>query len=133
MIAAERFPIVRADGLNNHPADDGCEFSASCLTCPLPECKWDDPTITRTFMAVARALEVRQLIREGLSSEEIAARLGVSARTVQRDLRQTVRTLLSRLSSRRNQESSSHSVRVGQRAAYRARRPLPVLLRGNSR
>ena len=24
-------------------ADDGCEYSSSCLQCPLPACKYDDP------------------------------------------------------------------------------------------
>jgi len=23
--------------------DDGCEYSPSCLLCPLPVCKYDDP------------------------------------------------------------------------------------------
>ena len=24
-------------------SDDGCEYSSSCLRCPLPRCRYDDP------------------------------------------------------------------------------------------
>jgi hypothetical protein len=28
---------------HSHYVDDGCEVSPSCLSCPLPLCKYDDP------------------------------------------------------------------------------------------
>ncbi len=31
--------------------DDGdCEASPSCLDCPLPQCKYDDPSLFKKFM-----------------------------------------------------------------------------------
>jgi len=40
------FPKVRGtrgERLENYFVDDGCEYSPSCLQCPLPVCKYDDP------------------------------------------------------------------------------------------
>jgi len=28
--------------------EDGCEFSDSCLNCPLPLCKYDDPILDKS-------------------------------------------------------------------------------------
>ena len=68
--------------------DDGCEVSHSCLMCPLPQCKYDDP---RWFLAEQRrgrdklVMEVRE--RESLSVAELASRFALSQRTVFRILR----------------------------------------------
>ena len=68
--------------------DNGCEASASCLECPLPQCKFDDPAWYRAYCRRGRDLEflsAQQL--EGLSVFEIAYRYGVSPRTVHRGIR----------------------------------------------
>jgi hypothetical protein len=66
------------DGLD----DDGCLDLgiASCLTCPLPACRYDlPPKAAGTWLRVFR---VRELAREGATVNEIKAALGVSRRTV---------------------------------------------------
>lgn len=37
-----RNPII-VDPQTGSPADTGCQVSPSCLRCPLPQCKYDDP------------------------------------------------------------------------------------------
>ena len=80
---------VRADTLpeNSNYRDDGCDISRSCLNCPLPICKYDDPDYLRRTARSARdraILDVRR--REALSVPVLAARFGVSTRTVHRVL-----------------------------------------------
>ena len=63
--------------------DDGCEVSPSCLRCPLPVCKYDDPGRERREERNRRDEEIlgaRE--RERLSATELARRFGVSERTV---------------------------------------------------
>jgi hypothetical protein len=66
------------DGLD----DDGCSDLgiASCLTCPLPACRYDLPP--KMAGAWLRVFQVRELAREGKTAPEIAAALRVSRRTV---------------------------------------------------
>lgn len=66
-----------------HYADTGCEASDSCLDCPLPQCKYDDPAwyhrnrrLTRDF----RIIHVMQ--QESLTIEETAQRFAVTPRTI---------------------------------------------------
>ncbi len=71
-----------------HYEDTGCEVSASCLTCPLPQCKYDDPVWFQRHRRMARDLRVWSAIRsEGLSVEEAAERFSVTVRTVFRVIR----------------------------------------------
>lgn len=71
-----------------HYADTGCEASASCLTCPLPMCKFDDPAWYHAYKTRERDREVAAAFREeGLAAFEVADRLGISMRTVRRALR----------------------------------------------
>ncbi len=73
-----------------HYADTGCEASASCLKCPLPMCKFDDPAWYQAHKTRERDMEVVAAFREeGLRVFEVADRLGISARTVSRALRRT--------------------------------------------
>ena len=37
-----------------HYEDTGCEVSPSCLTCPLPQCKYDDPVWFQRHRRLAR-------------------------------------------------------------------------------
>jgi hypothetical protein len=78
------------DGLPEqmHYADSGCEVASTCLTCPLPQCKFDDPAWYQTYRRHGRDIEVLDAYRtEGLSVFEVAKRFNVSPRTVHRSLR----------------------------------------------
>jgi AraC-like DNA-binding protein len=80
----------RLDGLPEqmHYADTGCEVSASCLSCTLPQCKFDNPTWYQAYRRQSRDLELQEAHNaEGLSVFEIAKRFHVSPRTVHRGLR----------------------------------------------
>jgi hypothetical protein len=71
-----------------HYADTGCEVSVGCLSCTLPQCKYDDPAWYQAFRRQGRDLELRDAYEsEGLSVFEIARRFHVSPRTVHRGLR----------------------------------------------
>ncbi|MDY6908268.1 MAG: helix-turn-helix domain-containing protein [Chloroflexota bacterium] len=64
--------------------DEGCELFPSCLRCPLPRCRYDDPS----GLQVARDERNQEIVRrhrsEGLSAEALAALFGVSKRTAYR-------------------------------------------------
>ncbi|HJX62107.1 MAG TPA: helix-turn-helix domain-containing protein [Dehalococcoidia bacterium] len=84
--AAQR---VRADALPEFTRyrDEGCDFHPSCLTCPLPRCRYDEPGGVRALLNVGRDREILQLRRrQGLAVETLAERYGVSRRTVFRIL-----------------------------------------------
>jgi hypothetical protein len=83
------FAPVRSDTLpeNSTYRDDGCDVSPSCLNCPLPVCKFDDPDYLRRSARNARdqaIIETRR--REKLSVPALAQMFGVSTRTVHRVL-----------------------------------------------
>lgn len=67
--------------------DDGCEVSPSCLRCPLPRCKYDDPG---WLNRLAREQRDRRILRVWLEGgtpvDGLARRFGVSERTVFRIL-----------------------------------------------
>jgi hypothetical protein len=66
-----------------HYEDTGCEISPACLSCPLPQCKYDDPVWFQKHRRIARDLKMWSAIRaEGLSVEEAADRFSVTVRTV---------------------------------------------------
>ncbi|MFQ5874543.1 MAG: hypothetical protein ACE5JL_12185, partial [Dehalococcoidia bacterium] len=68
--------------------DDGCEVSPSCLRCPLPRCRYDDPGWLRREAKARRDREVLTAHRsEGLGPSELARRFGLSRRTIHRILR----------------------------------------------
>ena len=66
--------------------DDGCEVSPSCLRCPLPVCKYDDPGREHRDRREERDRRDEEILdareRERLSATELARRFGVSERTV---------------------------------------------------
>ena len=67
--------------------DTGCEASDSCLNCPLPKCKHDDPVWYQRNRRLARDFQVMYAIQqESLSMEEAAERFSVTVRTVFRIL-----------------------------------------------
>ena len=64
--------------------DTGCEVSPSCLTCPLPQCKYDDPQWYRTYLYQGRDEQIMAYRGEGHSIQEACSRFSVSPRTVAR-------------------------------------------------
>ena len=67
--------------------DEGCEISPSCLKCPLPQCKYDDPGwIQRQKRKERDSQVVSSLLKDGLSVPGAAARFALSQRTVFRIL-----------------------------------------------
>jgi hypothetical protein len=80
------FRTVRSDTLpeNTRYADDGCEVSRSCLDCPLPICKYDDPGWLQRQNRRHRDDEIFRLRKMGMSVPELARRFKVSTRTVHR-------------------------------------------------
>ena len=66
-----------------HYEDNGCEASDSCLDCPLPKCKYDDPVWYQRNRRLARDFRiVTTMERDCLSIEEAAERFSVTTRTV---------------------------------------------------
>lgn len=63
--------------------DDGCDLYPSCLSCPLPRCRYDEPGRKQRGKAL-RNKEMLRLLKEGMGIKELAQRFGVSKRTVYR-------------------------------------------------
>ena len=69
------------DNINHQ--DSGCEVSPSCLSCPLPKCKYDDPVWYQQYQQAQVDLRVMETIRaEGLTVKQAAARFSVTSRTI---------------------------------------------------
>ncbi|MDA1279649.1 MAG: helix-turn-helix domain containing protein [Chloroflexi bacterium] len=77
---------VRSDTLpeNTRYKDDGCDVSDTCLNCPLPLCKYDDPGWLQRESRRTRDDEIFQLREERVPVAEISRRFGISTRTVHR-------------------------------------------------
>lgn len=75
---------VRSDSLPEFTRyrDDGCSVSPSCLDCPLPRCRYEEPGGLRALLNEHRDRQILDLRRRGVSVEELADRFGVSRRTV---------------------------------------------------
>ena len=68
--------------------DMGCQVSPSCLQCPLPQCKYDNPGwIQREKRSERDRQVVHALRRDGLSAPQAAARFDLSQRTIFRILK----------------------------------------------
>ena len=68
--------------------DNGCEVSASCLNCPLPQCKYDDPSWFQKHRRIARDHKVWSTMQaEALTVDQVAERFSVTVRTVFRIIR----------------------------------------------
>ena len=67
--------------------DEGCDVAPSCLNCPLPQCKYDDPAGLHRQKRDGRNEEIRSLRRQGKSPSEIAQTFGIAVRTVYRALK----------------------------------------------
>ncbi|HRC63324.1 MAG TPA: helix-turn-helix domain-containing protein [Dehalococcoidia bacterium] len=81
---------TRQDALPEHfeYRDEGCDLFSSCLGCPLPRCRYDEPGGARTMMNRVRDEEIRRLRYDvGVPVDEISVRFRVSRRTVFRVLK----------------------------------------------
>ena len=73
---------------SNYYKDEGCKISPSCLTCPLPQCKYDDPISFQRDRRLAKDFEMWNTIRsESLTTDEAAERFSVTKRTIFRIIR----------------------------------------------
>jgi hypothetical protein len=83
-LSAPPKPRVRHDTLPEYTRyrDDGCDISESCLTCPLPRCRYEEPGGLRALLNETRDRQIIQLRLKGVPVEELAGRFGVSRRTV---------------------------------------------------
>lgn len=93
---------VRSDALPEYLEyrDEGCDLFASCLTCPLPRCRYDEPGGVRAMLNRERDHQIRALREDpSLSVDGIADRFGVSRRTVFRALQGHVTRCGSRIAS----------------------------------
>lgn len=73
-------------------SDTGCDLYASCLHCPLPRCRYDEPGGAPAIRRAERDTAMRRLADdERLSVDDLAERFGVSRRTVFRVLSATRR------------------------------------------
>lgn len=64
--------------------DTGCEVAPRCLECPLPRCKYEEPGGRVPAHIRERQRRINLLYDEGWSPRAIAAREGVSVRSVHR-------------------------------------------------
>ncbi len=72
----------------NRRDDDGCEVSPSCLICPLPECKYDNPVAFQVWKRGEDRKEkgaiALKMWEERIPLMQIGRELQMSARTVSR-------------------------------------------------
>ncbi len=79
---------VRSDALPEFTRyrDNGCDVSPSCLTCPLPRCRYEEPGGLRALLNKTRDEQIVNQRASGVPVAELATRFGVSRRTVFRVL-----------------------------------------------
>jgi len=76
-----------------HYRDEGCELFDSCLSCPLPQCIYDEPRGRQHLLKEMRNREMmRMYIDESRGVKELALMFGTSQRTVQRALKSSLAT-----------------------------------------
>ena len=80
----------QADALPEHLAyrDTGCEVHPSCLTCPLPQCRFDTHGwLSKEAYSARDAKIIAARDSLGLSVSELAKRFDLSQRTIHRALK----------------------------------------------
>lgn len=70
-----------------HWVDDGCDVSPSCLTCPLPVCRYDIQGGIKMLASIRRNEQIMLLHSQGHTAEFISGQVGISLRSVFRILR----------------------------------------------
>ncbi len=79
-VLPERFPY----------RDDGCDVYPSCLRCPLPQCKYDDPGWLQRERRKERDKTIMDALkRDGISISDAASRFSISQRTIFRIIRKS--------------------------------------------
>ncbi len=81
-------PRVRSDALPEFTRyrDNGCDVHPSCLSCPLPRCRYEEPGGLRALLNKTRDEQIVNQRASGVPVAELATRFGVSRRTVFRVL-----------------------------------------------
>ena len=80
----------RSDALPEHTdfMDGGCDLYPSCLECPLPKCRYEEPGGAAAMLRTGRDDRILYLAgEEGLSIDRLAEMFGLSRRTIFRVLR----------------------------------------------
>ena len=73
--------------------DEGCELANSCLSCPFPQCIYDEPRGRQHWLKKLRDREVARLFSsEGKGVKELALIFCLSRRTIQRALKSSLST-----------------------------------------
>lgn len=80
---------ARIDALPEYTdfADNGCDLYPSCLRCPLPRCRYDDPGGAPAMLRTGRDASILRVARGGASVDDMARMFGLSRRTIFRVLR----------------------------------------------
>jgi hypothetical protein len=87
-VAQARKPRVDALPENIEYRDTGCDLYPSCLRCPLPRCRYDDPGGAAQMLRTGRDATILRLAeRDGLPVDRLAEMFGLSRRTIFRVLR----------------------------------------------
>ena len=73
---------------NTSYRDTGCDLYASCLACPLPQCRYDEPGWVQRSERNGRYERILQF-REAhpMPVAQLAAQFGISTRTIHRIVR----------------------------------------------
>ncbi len=81
---------LRSDALPEYTdyADTGCDLYPSCLSCPLPRCRYEDSGGAPAILRTGRDATILKLAtQDGLGVERLAEMFGLSRRTIFRVLR----------------------------------------------
>ncbi len=73
-----------------HYRDTGCDVHPACLSCPLPECKYEYSVENVTEMRARRDDAIQRDRKKGMTVPAIARKHRVSERVVQRAFHKTV-------------------------------------------
>jgi hypothetical protein len=87
-----RKPRIDALPENTDYTDRGCDLYPSCLNCPLPRCRYEDPGGAAAMLRTGRDASILRLAEEGgVTVDELARMFGLSRRTIFRVLRASKR------------------------------------------
>ncbi|MBM31400.1 MAG: hypothetical protein CL764_00925 [Chloroflexi bacterium] len=81
--------LVRSDTLPEYSnyIDNGCDLFDSCLNCPLPRCRYDDPGWIQKEKIEERDMKIYRKRKEGCSIKILAKEYNLSTRTIHRAMR----------------------------------------------
>ena len=81
--------LVRSDTLPEYSnyIDNGCDLFDSCLNCPLPRCRYDDPGWIQKEKIEERDMKIYRKSKEGSSMKILAKEYNLSTRTIHRAMR----------------------------------------------